>query len=149
MLSRRSIFSLFAGAGAIAAGAKVQAAPAPSEINDAARRVWVASSDPTPRPSHYAQGSMFPRGMLVTGKGIPNSISDGLGGIFPLDSPQGQSILANSRMALPDGDDPTYPRGKMLGRWISNGDHFVLLESSEGQAVLQSIAAPNAGMSRW
>lgn len=129
MLSRRSMFSLFAGVGAIAAGAKVvEAKPAPSAIKDVARanmnRFAVDSegmamhshglSDPTHTHTFTYQNSNvraaiaapIPRGMMVSGGGLVPSIADGQGRIVPVDSP-------------------------------------------EGQAILKSIAAPHAGMSRW
>jgi hypothetical protein len=144
MLSRRSIFSLFAAGAAIAAGAKVQAAPAavtpemvpwiPASSNyiagitdpchEHARSMYElpththahtvvdnsgravplnGMSMTSPRQAH---GQMFPRGMLVTGSGMPDMISDGNGALFMVDSPQGREVL-------------------------------------------ESMAAPNAGKSRW
>lgn len=131
MLSRRSMFSLFAGVGAIAAGAKVvEATPAlpnlpPMPAPSKPHLLWTAElpshshgpllTDPAHTHGfsgvavtspYQAQGSMFPRGVLVSGGGLVPSVSDGEGRIVPVESP-------------------------------------------EGQTILKSIAAPHAGMSRW
>ncbi len=48
--------------------------------------------------------------------------------------------------------DPGHCHGvkpRMSIVYISTGENFVLIDSPEGQAVLKSIAAPHAGMSRW
>lgn len=57
-------------------------------------------------PTQKSLGMMFPRGMLVTGSGMPDMIADGNGALFMIDSPQGREVL-------------------------------------------ESMAAPNAGKSRW
>jgi hypothetical protein len=124
--SRRSLFALIAGTLTIfAVRAK---ADAPAIIERAAE-------------------FPFPRGLLVPmcvsvvdGEVICDSsqpcieqISTG-SKLVPLHSIEGQACL-HSRMALPDEPWPEYPRGKLLGRWISTGNDFVLQASPEGQAI--------------
>lgn len=130
MLSRRSIFSLFAAGAAIAAGAKVSAAPSSRVVTIHGDLVLTGEIHPLTTaelPSHshsyavtdpthshsgitmtgrQAVGQMFERGMLVTGAGMPDMVADGNGALFMADSP-------------------------------------------EGRLILQSIAAPSAGKSRW
>lgn len=111
MLSRRSIFLAVGAAIAGVFGAKAQ-----DKWQALDPRVRNAGKPYVCTPQQYEAGEclataetfggVFPKGMLITGNGIRDSVSLGNGLIAPVDSP-------------------------------------------EGQAVLKSMAAPNAGKSRW
>lgn len=110
MLSRRSIFSLFAAGAATAAGAARAVDNEGRMVPLPRRRPYVCTAQQYEAgeclPTEQSLGMMFPRGMLVTGAGLPDSISAGDGRIVAVDSP-------------------------------------------EGREILESMAAPNAGKSRW
>lgn len=39
-----------------------------------------------------------------------------------------------------DGMHDALPRGAVMGRWVSTGENYILVDSHEGQAVLNSMA---------
>lgn len=132
MLSRRSLFSLFAGAGAVAscAGTRLKAEASP-------RPVWKTVADTRPRPEHWPLGH----------SSHSHQISD------PTHS---HSVTMSSDCAQQRCTMGTVvPRGMIVTSdsmppLVSLGDgNMILLDSPEGQALARSVAAPNAGMSRW
>lgn len=95
MLSRRSLFSLFAGTAALAAGNKAaEASPVDVKVN----LKWVPASDPTPRPEHYVR-TYYPRGTILRIDHLDGSrhtwISDGRT-MRAIETDEGQKILMES-----------------------------------------------------
>lgn len=147
MLSRRSLFSLFTGAAAIAAGAKVVEAKPTIQIAELPK---------------YSPERMYPRsGWTMTTTELPShthTISDPVHthtysnpNLQPAIAPGDFNCVKPCTMAriIPRGIIVSDGSGR-LPDLVSLGDGTMIpLDSPEGQAVLRSIAAPNAGMSRW
>lgn len=156
MMNRRLLLSIFAAGFAAAFAPRVKAAPiAPLSTVIDPDVVWVMGWDDKPRAPAFEV--VFPRGS-TNSFGYISTGSEWV----PVDSAQGRMIEAEGGRGFP------FPRGTLVPmalcvkdgevrlnlnapcvEQISTGSELIPLESPEGQAVLNSMAADHAGQSRW